>query len=158
MAGSEHKSAFSLCLLGNLQIHSDGQRLELRTRKEKWLLALLALSSGREVEREWLAGVLWPDSEQSLALYNLRRELSNLKADLGPEKERLQSGASRTLLLDLQGGSCDVMAFDAAMNRKDFVSLQEAVGLYQGPLLQDCQEEWVYPERVQREQAYLTAL
>src|SRR5262249_32549748 len=36
--------------------------------------------------------------------------------------------------------------------------LQEAVRLYRGPLLQECQEEWVFPERNAREQSYLAAL
>src|SRR5204862_6889406 len=37
-------------------------------------------------------------------------------------------------------------------------SLEAAVGLYRGPLLEDCAEEWVIQERESREQAYLGAL
>jgi len=37
------------------------------TRKVQWLLALLALRHGREVERSWLAGTLWPDSDEPQA-------------------------------------------------------------------------------------------
>ena len=47
----------------------------LRTRKGQWLLALLALRPGVEVERAWLAGVLWPDSSGAAALGNLRSVL-----------------------------------------------------------------------------------
>src|SRR5579871_5611733 len=160
MTGSVHEAhfaGFSVCLLGSLEVRSNGHLITLRTRSEKWLLALLVLQNGREVEREWLSGILWPDSVESQALYNLRRELGYLKADLGQESVRLQT-TFRTLLLDLQQGFCDVMAFDAAMRRKDIAALQAAVGLYRGPLLQDCQEEWAHLERIQREQAYLSAL
>jgi DNA-binding SARP family transcriptional activator len=34
----------------------------LRTRKGQWLLALLAMRAGRELDRAWLASTLWPDS------------------------------------------------------------------------------------------------
>src|SRR5262249_3765904 len=37
-------------------------------------------------------------------------------------------------------------------------SLEAAVALYRGPLLQECQEEWVFQERNVREQSYLAAL
>src|SRR5205085_1362126 len=37
-------------------------------------------------------------------------------------------------------------------------SLEEAVGLYRGSLLEGCPEEWAFQERQAREQAYLTAL
>jgi predicted ATPase/class 3 adenylate cyclase len=37
-------------------------------------------------------------------------------------------------------------------------SLEHAVARYKGPLLEGCEEEWVFQERQEREQAYLTAL
>src|SRR5579859_3566493 len=41
----------------------------LRSRKGKWLLALLTLHHDRPVERGWLAGTFWPDSPDRQALY-----------------------------------------------------------------------------------------
>src|SRR5207249_761387 len=52
----------------------------------------------------------------------------------------------------------DVLRFDALVRQGDPAALQEAVGLYRGPLLEDCPEEWILPERDSREQAYLDAL
>jgi hypothetical protein len=50
-------------MFGPLQVELNGQPLpRLRSRKGHWLLALLVLRHGREVERAWLAGMLWPDS------------------------------------------------------------------------------------------------
>src|SRR5437870_4188264 len=43
----------------------------LRRRKAQALLALLALRAGREVERAWLAGLLWPEAAETAALKNL---------------------------------------------------------------------------------------
>src|SRR5207302_4166810 len=48
--------------------------------------------------------------------------------------------------------------FDAAITRGDEASLERAVELYRGPLLQQCHEEWASQERRPREEAYLQAL
>jgi predicted ATPase/DNA-binding SARP family transcriptional activator len=130
----------------------------LRTRKGQWLLALLALRPGAEVERAWLAGVLWPESAEATALANLRSALQDLRRALGAEAHRLRGPTTRTLSLDLEGADVDVHEFDAAIARGDAVSLQQALARYRGPLLEDCGEEWVFHERQTREQAYLEAL
>jgi DNA-binding SARP family transcriptional activator len=137
----------------------------LLRRKARWALALLALRAGREVEREWLAGTLWPESATPQALYNLREQLSELRRALGEEARRLETPTRRTLRLDLAGAAVDALAFDAAIARAsrghprgDEASLAEAVSLYRGPLLQDCAEEWCLEECRPREQAYMGAL
>ena len=61
----------------------------------QWLLALLALRAGREVERDWLAGTLWPDSSQPQALQSLRMCLTDLRQALGSEASRLRSPEPR---------------------------------------------------------------
>ncbi len=142
-------------LFGPFTVLRDGQPLPaLRTRKGQSLLALLVLRAGRAVERSWLAGVLWPDSPEAQARYNLRRSLSDLRQALGSEANRLYSGRQpQTLALDLQGATVDVLAFDEAIERGDVSSLQAAALLYRGPLLEGCLEEWVLPEREARERS-----
>jgi DNA-binding SARP family transcriptional activator len=133
---------------------------------------LLILRHPREVEREWLASTLWPDSAQSQALYNLRQSLSNLRQALGTQAYRLLSPTPHGLRLDLTDASVDLLAFDAAiaqatrehergvsLTQVDHCSLlQQALSLYRGPLLEGCVEEWVFAERQAREAAYLQAL
>ncbi|WP_394793418.1 ATP-binding protein [Armatimonas sp.] len=128
----------------------------LRSRKGDWLLALLAMRSDA-VSRSWFAGTLWPESEESRALLYLRRELMYLRKALGHESDRLLS-VGRALQLDLAGVDCDLLAFDAAIARGDEASLEVAVSLYTGSLLEGCDEEWVTAERTSRAQAYLSAL
>jgi predicted ATPase/class 3 adenylate cyclase len=130
----------------------------LGRRKGHWLLAALVLRQGCEVERSWLAGLLWPESSEREANASLRVTLSHLRGALGPEADRLRSPTLRTLCLDLAGAEVDVAAFDAAIARGDGTSLQQAVALYRGPLLEGCTEEWAFQERQVREQAYLQAL
>ena len=129
-----------------------------RTRKELWLLALLALRHRASCDRRWLAVTLWPDSDETQALRNLRRSLSNLREVLGTEAYRLFAPTPRTISLDLSGASCDVHEFDALITRGDTCSLEAAVALYRGPLLDGCLEEWAIQECDARARAYLDAL
>src|SRR5205823_2118822 len=81
--------ALVIRLFGSFEVWRDGQPLPtLRTRKGQWLLTLLALRAGQEVERAWLAGTLWPDSSEAQALANLRNSLTDLRGALGPEEAR----------------------------------------------------------------------
>ena len=147
-------------LFGPFTVLRHGQPLRpLRTRKGQSLLALLVLRAGRPVERRWLAGVLWPESPEAQARYNLRRSLSDLRLALGSEASRLSSGRqAQTVALDLRGATVDVLAFDEAIERGDALSLQAAALLYRGPLMEGCLEEWVLPEREARERSLARAL
>lgn len=69
----------------------------LRTRKGQWLLALLALRPGAEVARDWLAGTLWPESAEAVALANLRSVRKDLCRALGAEADRLHCPTARAL-------------------------------------------------------------
>ena len=150
----------TLRLFGPPDVRVNGEPMgRLRTRKGLWLLALLALRPGREVERAHLAGVLWPETEESQALTYLRQSLTDLRRALGPEAaQRLRSPSARTLTLDITGADADVALFDACIRRGDPESLERAAALYRGPLLEGCAEEWVLQEREARQQAYLGAL
>jgi DNA-binding SARP family transcriptional activator len=151
--------SLAIFLFGPFEARVHGAPLpRLRSRKGQWLLALLALRAGATLERAWLAGTLWPDSPETQALASLRMALTDLRGALGAEAGRVSSPTPQTLRLDLKGAEADVLSFDRAMARGDPVGLEEAVGLYRGPLLDGCAEEWVFQERQPREQAYLGAL
>jgi predicted ATPase/DNA-binding SARP family transcriptional activator len=148
-------SPLTIRLFGPLSICLHGQPLSaLRFRKSQWLLALLALRHGREVERDWLSGLLWPEGTDRQAL---RNTLANLRQALGPEAARLNAPSRHTLALELTGATVDLLAFDAAMARGDPAGLETAVTVYRGPLLEGCSEEWVFEEREARQQSYLAA-
>jgi non-specific serine/threonine protein kinase len=158
-AAGEKVASLVVTLFGPLAVLLHGAPLDrLRSRKVPWLLALLVLRQGREVERSWLATTLWPDSRESDAYYNLRRDLACLRRALGSEAARLHSPTAHTLCLDLTGAALDVVSFDAAIRRGDPPALERAVALYRGPLLEGCVEEWALQERRIREQAFLAAL
>src|SRR5579871_4565284 len=148
----------ALRLFGPFDARLHGEPLPpLRSRRGQWLLALLTLRHGREVSREWLAGTLWPDSDTPQALSSLRRTLTDLRQALGDQAEKLRSPTPHTLCLDITGVCVDVVAYDTAIREGGDAALAEAVGLYRGPLLEGCAEEWVITEREERAQAYLSA-
>src|SRR5437667_195674 len=62
-------SPLAIRLFGPFEAQLHGAPLRpLRTRKVQWLLALLILRHPGEVERSWLAGLLWPNALPSQAL------------------------------------------------------------------------------------------
>ncbi len=148
-------SSLDLRLFGSFEASVNGIPLpRLRTRKGAVLLALLALKGGKFVEREWLAGTLWPDSEPKQALYNLRQSLSDLRRALGPGAVLLHSPTSRTLLLRPQGVSCDVLRFDSLVAQGNTDSWEAALALYTGPLLEPWYEDCLLQERESREESF----
>jgi predicted ATPase/DNA-binding SARP family transcriptional activator len=146
-------------LLGTGGVYVSGTTIpRLRSRKGYWLLALLALRWGQEVPRDWLVQTLWPDSEESQGFYNLRQCLSNLRQALGPAADCVRAASSHTVCLHRDSVWVDVAAFDAAIADGTPSALEQAIALYQGPLLASCAESWATAERTLREQAYLNAL
>src|SRR5262249_24845082 len=151
--------SLALQLFGPFEVRLNGVPLvRLRSRKGQYLLALLTLRHGAEVERAWLASLLWPDSDEAQAFGSLRRSLTDLRQALGEQAWRVASPSPRTLCLDLVGADADVVAFDASVQRGDEPSLERAVALYRGPLLEGCAEEWIFQGRHAREERYLAAL
>src|SRR5258708_4812352 len=152
-ASEQASHPLTIHLFGPMQVLVNGRPLPpMRSRKALWLLALLTLRDERPVEREWLAGTLWPDVTQQRAAANPRVVLSELRHALGDEGRRLRSRGRHTLSLDMAGAYVDLRAFDAAINSKETEALRRGVALYRGALLEDCAEEWVGQERIVREQ------
>ena len=147
---------FELKLLGPFDARVEGQPIaRTRSRKSRWVLALLALRAGREVERSWLAGILWPDSTDERALSALRTTLKDLRRALGTEAWRLQGGPGGTLRLDLSDANFDAASFDQLIAKGH---LSEALELYRGELLEGCYEDWTAVERIARADKAIQAL
>src|SRR6187200_2992753 len=121
------KPALSIRLFGPFEAAVAGRPLpRLHSRRTVWLLALLTLRHGREVARDWLAGTLWPDSPEALALANLRQSLNDLRRVLAAEAGRIQAPTRQTLHLDLTGADVDLLAFDRALQRAEDLAALDA--------------------------------
>lgn len=138
-------------LFGPMRVWVDGGSMgTVRSRKAHWLLALLVLRSQRTTTREWLANALWPDTDRSVALANLRTVLSELRQAMGDQGWRLLSPERSLLSLDLSGAEVDVLQFDQAATGNN---PEDAIATYTAPLLDGCEEEWVHQERRERANA-----
>jgi predicted ATPase/DNA-binding SARP family transcriptional activator len=74
----------SITLFGPPQISRGKQQITLQRRKDIALLVYLAVTAER-FTRDTLAAIFWPDSDQSLARANVRKNISRLKNDLGAD-------------------------------------------------------------------------
>src|SRR5579871_2300866 len=103
-AGNTRTVSMTIRLFGPFAVYVENAPLPaLRTRKGAWLLALLILRHPRPVERAWLAATLWPDSDPTVSLKNMRDSLYDLRKALGEEAKRLYSPTHATLAFDLVG-------------------------------------------------------
>lgn len=131
----------SLCVLGPFQAELDGAPLTaLKSNKVRALLAYLAVEHERPHPRETLAGLLWPELPESVALANLRDALSNLR-------RHLQDGQAASPLIAITAGSLqfnaegdcwvDVLAF-ANLTRQtpETEALEQSLALVQGDFLE----------------------
>ena len=149
-------AALTLRLFGPMQAVIDGQPLpKMRSRKALWILAILVLREGRAITRERLAAMLWPDSEREVGLSNLRPLISELRSALQVLGEPLTTPDRRAIMLDLSSIQADVLQFKADLVRGE---LELATQIYTGVLLEDCDDEWIIPEREAKELACLDAL
>ncbi|MDR3708560.1 MAG: BTAD domain-containing putative transcriptional regulator [Capsulimonadaceae bacterium] len=146
-------------LLGGFDVTVDGVPISrLRSRKGRVLLALLVVRASKPVERAWLAGVLWPDSTDAQALASLRQTLADLRRAMGAAAVSIEGPSARTLMFSPGKTSVDVLDFDAAVERADPESLEQAVLLYRGPLLANSPDEAIWNERERRELAFIKSL
>lgn len=131
----------SLYVLGPFQAELDGVPLTaLKSNKVRALLAYLAVECGRPHPREALAGLLWPELPESVALANLRDALSNLR-------RHLHDGQAATPLIAVTAGSLrfnpqgdcwvDALVFaDGIAQTSRPEALEQALALVQGDFLE----------------------
>jgi DNA-binding SARP family transcriptional activator len=160
------RSALRLELLGGFQVLINGRpAVRLPSLRQQQLITYLVLHArSTPLQRQQIAGSLWPESSNAQALTNLRRELHHLREGW-PELDALVDAGSRTLRWCGEGpASADLVAFEAVADRSlhgDRASLEQAAGLYRGDLLPDCTGEWIEADRErlrQRAREVLTRL
>jgi DNA-binding SARP family transcriptional activator len=105
----------SLSLLGPFQAMLDGKPIvAFESNKVRALLAYLAAEADRPHPRETLAGLLWPDFSDRVALSNLRYALSGLRQAIGDRQ------ADPPFLLISRGAVQFNLAGDAWVDVRDF--------------------------------------
>jgi len=126
-------TAFDIRLFGAIEIRRNGELLTgFRSQKALVLLVYL-LCEQRPVAREYLAGLGWPESDQSQALGLLRRSLHDLQQQLpgclAVDNRTVRFSPTAPVTADLQR-----FVVLAAQDEPDAWS--QAVALYRAPFLQ----------------------
>ena len=99
------------------------------------LLAYLMLGPDRPQPREKLATLLWPDRPDDQARHSLRQALGTLRRALGDADSALVIGQGETVALNRRLIDADVPAFERCATETDPESLERALTLYHGDLL-----------------------
>ncbi len=142
---------WSIQLLGGFELRQSGEVIELSNRKDRLVLAYLALSGGRPVSRDKLAGLLWADRGEEQARGSLRQSLAALRSSFGPDAGDLLSANRESIILAHDGFVVDVRCFEMAAG--DSLTFLEAAAVYPGPLLDGMDapspefDQWLRPER-----------
>ncbi|MEU4558690.1 BTAD domain-containing putative transcriptional regulator [Actinoplanes sp. NPDC023936] len=133
-----------VAVLGPLRVLVDGRPVELRRRRVRQLLTVLAVTG--ELDRDRLMDLLWPDLDPAAAARNLRVTLTYLRQALGPDhlrcdRSRVRLVRSKALTVDLADLRDHLAEADAARSRGDpaaaDTSLTAAVRLWRGDPLTD---------------------
>src|SRR5436190_10212284 len=124
-------------LLGPLEVTSEGSLLELGGPKQRALLALLLLDSGRAVSTDRLIGALWGEQPPRTAATSLQNFVSQLRKILGPD---LIATKPPGYLIRIEPSQLDLNRVQTLWNEAKTVSASE-----RGPKLRDALAHWRGP-------------
>jgi DNA-binding SARP family transcriptional activator len=162
-------------LLGGLRLHRGERPFTggFRTQKSKELFAFLVLGRERSYSRSSLATVFWRDHPEPEARRNLRHNLSDIRKLLlhnGVEPDsyftvgsnEIGFNPSADFWLDVADFEthCDSAESDAhsPLSQEGKESLERALELYRGELLENVYEDWCQHEREALRDRFLNAL
>ena len=129
----------------------DGVALALPTRKDRQMLAFLAMESGRPHAREKLANLLWSDRAAPQARDSLRQSLAALRQAFRSVGTDPIIADRMSVALDSQALTVDAVEFVAGCAASAPISA--LAGLYRGPFLEGLEgstpdfEQWLRQER-----------
>ena len=157
--------SFGLFLLGPFSLTGPGgEVIEISSKKNRLLLAMLATAPGRGMGRDALAGMLWAGNSDEQAKNSLRQALAVLRKELKGEEGAFFAGLDGAVALHPTGVAIDADRFlkDAELATRQ--SLERAVALWRGPFLADVVapepeiEQWLSEQREQLNGRYIAAM
>ncbi len=138
---------------GGFDVRIDGAPIELPARKAQSLFAYLVMNAGTLHRREKIAGILWPDSDESSARGKLRYALWQLRNAIGDQfflTDKLSLGFNQEA----------AYWFDCAEFEKETIEdlstkeLEKVIALYKGEFLPGFYEDWILRLRDRLHAAY----
>src|SRR6266699_5796594 len=168
-------SRISVQLFGKCCVRRNEQIVAgFEAHKVQELFCYLLLHQQHSHARESLASLLWPDTTTSQSKKKLRQTLWHLQSALGSQTElihnrlflvqpdQVQINAEADLWLDVAVFKKTFELVEGLAGRElstlNVQALQNAVQLYQGPLLEGCYEDWCLYERESLQNIYFAML
>src|SRR2546421_5335710 len=135
--GIEERPRWSLCLFGDFKLSElpGAEKVTVPGKRERVLLAYLALSPNCRQPRRKLTTLLWGEASDETALDNLRTCVFNLRKALGDTEHRVISSEGREIVLDAAAFQVDVLAFRGLPSHSGVAELEAAANLYSGEFL-----------------------
>src|SRR5215831_18036432 len=146
-------ASLQLVLLGGFQAFSAGREIDVPGRKERALLALLAIPAGEPRSRDKLAGLLWSDRGDSQARDSLKQAVFKLRKSLDGVQPSPLLADREFVSLERAAATVDVAEFEQLIGEGTIESLVRATALYRGDLLDGLDlrdaafDEWLLMER-----------
>jgi DNA-binding SARP family transcriptional activator/TolB-like protein len=143
------ESGLSIRLFGGMAIQdARGADLLPRSRKTRAVVAMLALTAPKPVQRAQLTALLWSQRENQQARASLRQAVHELQETLGTSWSRILVAERHSLSMDLRGVSVDALTATGPE-----ASRTELLGLFQDGFLEDLGgldpsfDDWLSKER-----------
>ena len=150
-------------ILGPLEVADGEEPIALGGRNQRALLTLLLLRPNEAVSIERLVDALWGDHAPRTATTSLQNAVSQLRKLLGPGVLHTRSSG---YVLELDEGQLDLARFERLVRDARTAEpalraalLRDALELWRGPALADCElEDFAQPEIHRLEDTRLAAL
>jgi TolB-like protein/DNA-binding SARP family transcriptional activator len=147
-------ASLEILLLGGFQLRKGDRTIDLPGRRERALLAFLAMPAGEPRSRDKLAGMLWSERGDKQARDSLKQAMLRLRKVVdGLEPAALQSDREFVTLVPASV-SIDVAEFERLTGERTPDSVARAMNLYRGDLLDGLEvrdpafEDWLLMERL----------
>lgn len=132
-------------VLGPLEVEKDGKVLELGSRKQKTVLALLVANAGSAVSVDQCLVAVWGDDASTGSVRSLHTYVSNLRRVIDPERVGIVEGLDGGYRLNISDSDwVDWIEFTAA-DEEDPESAESALGLWRGRPFYDVEDDWARP-------------
>jgi predicted ATPase/DNA-binding SARP family transcriptional activator len=136
-------------LIGKFDIKNDGKPVIISSRVAQSLFTYLILTAGTLHRREKLAGMFWPDATEEKARAYLRHELWHIRKALS-SKSKADYLIADDISVSFNSSSeywLDVTVLKKRSESASISDLRDALSVYNGQLLPDFYDEWVFQER-----------
>ncbi|HEX6120596.1 MAG TPA: BTAD domain-containing putative transcriptional regulator, partial [Dongiaceae bacterium] len=146
-------ASLEILLLGGFQLRMGDQAIDLPGRRERALLAYLAMPAGESRSRDKLAGILWSERGDKQARDSLKQAMLRLRKAVDGMRPAALLSDREFVTLDPAAVSVDVAEFERLTGEGTPDSIGRAMSLYRGDLLDGLDlrdpsfEEWVLMER-----------